>query len=321
MKNIKHSILLLFLLTNWAQAHDTDIPASLDYYSFEHLTKNIHVIHGTQALPSLKTRGFMNNPAIITTQQGVIIIDPGSSKEIGKQLLEKIKKITSKPVIAIFNTHVHGDHWLGNHGIRSVYPNVPIYAHQRMIKRVKEGDGKQWIDLLTKMTKNATASTKVISPNIGLKGGETLKLDNIKLKIHHTGHAHTDSDIMIEVVNDKSLFFGDIVASNRVPNSDVPQDANFKGTINAINLMLNAPVDLYIPGHGLSGGNEVPKRSLRFLEKLIESVTRYYNQGMSDFEMKDKVINDLSEFKGWHNFKEMGRVISYVYQEVENDNF
>lgn len=321
MKKITLSTLLLFTLTGWVQAHDTDIPASLAHYSFEQLTNNIHVIHGTQALPSLKTRGFMNNPAIITTHKGVIIIDPGSSKEIGQQLLEKIKSITNKPIIAIFNTHVHGDHWLGNHGVRSVYPNVPIYAHQRMIERVKEGEGEQWIKLFMGMTKKAIANTKSVAPNIGLKGGETLKLDGITLKIHHTGHAHSDGDIMIEVVDDKGLFFGDIVAAKRVPNSDVPQDASFKGTINAIKLMLKGPSTLYIPGHGLSGGREVPEASLRFLVKLRESVTRYYNQGLSDFEMKEKVIKDLSEFKDWHNFKEMGRVIAYVYQEVENDNF
>ena len=321
MKKITLSTLLLFILTGWVQAHDTDIPASLEHYSFEQLTNNIHVVHGTQALPSLKTRGFMNNPAIITTKKGIIVIDPGSSEEIGKQLLEKIKTISDKPVIAVFNTHVHGDHWLGNHGIRSVYPHVPIYAHQRMIERVKEGEGEQWIKLFMGMTKKAIANTKVVAPNIGLKGGETLKLDGTTLKIHHTGHAHSDGDIMIEVVDDKGLFFGDIVAAKRVPNSDVPQDASFKGTINAIKLMLKGPSTLYIPGHGLSGGREVPEASLRFLVKLRESVTRYYNQGLSDFEMKEKVIKDLSEFKDWHNFKEMGRVIAYVYQEVENDNF
>ena len=321
MKKITFTTLLLFILSGLVQAHDTDIPQSLEHYSFNKLTNNIHVIHGTQALPSIKTRGFMNNPAIITTKKGIIVVDPGSSEEIGKQLLEKIKTISDKPVIAVFNTHVHGDHWLGNHGIRSVYPEVPIYAHQRMIQRVKEGDGQQWIKLLMGMTKNAIANTKVIPPNIGLKGGETLKLDGITLKIHHTGQAHSDSDIMIEVVEDKGLFFGDIVAANRVPNSDVPQDANFKGTINAITLMLKGPSTLYIPGHGLSGGREVPEASLRFLVKLRESVTRYYNQGLSDFEMKEKVIKDLSEFKDWHNFKEIGRVIAYVYQEVENDNF
>ena len=324
MINIKYlsiSVSLFLSIPVITQAHNVSTPASLEHYSFEKVSKNIHVIHGSQALPSAKTRGFMNNPAIITTKNGVIIIDPGSSKEIGQQLLDKIKTVTSKPIIAVFNTHIHGDHWLGNHGIRSAYPSVPIYAHQRMIERVDKGDGLGYIETFMRMTQQATAGTKVVSPNIGLKGGETLTLDGVDLRIHHTGHAHTDSDIMIEVVEDKGLFFGDIVAAKRVPNSDVPQDANFKGTIHAIKTMLKGPATLFIPGHGHSGGREVPKASLQFLQTLTESVEHYYKQGLDDFEMKDKIIKDLSIFHDWNNFNEIGKVISFVYQEVEQDNF
>ena len=315
-------ISLLFVFHGNVFAHDVKVPGSLENYSFEQVSKNIHVIHGTQKLPSAKTKGFMNNPAIITTPNGVIVIDPGSSKEIGMQLVEKIKTVSDKPVIAVFNTHIHGDHWLGNHGIRAVYPKVPIYAHERMIERANKGEGLDYIDIFMRMTEKATQGTESISPNIGLKGGERLSLDGVELKIYHTGHAHTDSDIMLEVIKDKGLFFGDIVASKRVPNSDIPRDADFNGTIEAIETILKqSPATLYIPGHGNTGGREVPEASLRFLRKMVESVTHYYRQGLSDFEMKDKVINDLSEFKDWNNFSEMGRVISHLYQEVERNNF
>lgn len=37
--------------------------------------------------------------------------------------------------------------------------------------------------------------------------------------------------------------------------------------------------------------------------------------------MKDKVLRDMAKYKDWNNFNEMGRVISYVYQEVEKENF
>jgi len=235
--------------------------------------------------------------------------------------LKKVQGVSDKPVIAVFNTHVHGDHWLGNHGIREAYPGVPIYAHLRMIERVEAGEGEDWIKLLMGMTNGAIEGTKVVGPNIGLKGGEELTLDGITLKIHHTGHAHTDHDLMIEVVDDKGLFFGDVVAADRVPNSDVPQDASFKGSISAIRTMLKRPVELYIPGHGHSGGREIPEASLGFLETLYSSVTKYYNQGLESYEMKDKVKEELGEYKDWHNFNEMDRVINFVFQEVERDNF
>ena len=311
----------LLVVMNVSRAHDSQPPSSIEHYPLDRVSKHIYVVHGTQELPSPKSRGFMNNPAAILTNNGIVIVDPGSSVEIGKQLLKKVRKVSDKPVIAVFNTHVHGDHWLGNHGVREVYPKVPIYAHVRMIERVSAKEGDDWINLFMGMTKGAVAGTKVVGPNIGLKGGEELTLDGVTLRTHHTGHAHTDHDLMIEVVDDKGLFFGDIVAAKRVPNSDVPQDASFKGTITAIKTMLNGQFEVFIPGHGRSGGREVPDSSLRFLEKLHSSVTKYYNQGLVDHEMKNQVINDLSEYKDWNNFTEMGRVINFVYQEVERDNF
>lgn len=312
---------IFFITTELSFAHNVQLPGSFEHYPLDKVSKHIYVVHGTQELPSEKTRGFMNNPSAILTDNGVIIVDPGSSEEIGRLLLKKIRQLSDKPVIAVFNTHVHGDHWLGNQGIREVYPEVPIYAHQRMIERVNAGEGEDWIKLLMGMTNGAISSTSVVGPNIGLAGGEELTLDGVILKIHHTGHAHTDHDLMIEVVNDKGLFFGDIVAAGRVPNSDVPQDASFKGSIRAIKTMLERPVEIYIPGHGRSGGHEVPEASLAFLQELYAAVTKYFNQDLESFEMKEKVKSDLDAYKDWNNFNEMDRVINFVFQEVEQDNF
>lgn len=314
-------ILIFFVGINTSFAHNSALPSSFQHYPLEQVSEHIYVVHGAQDLPDPQNRGFMNNPAAILTDNGVIIVDPGSSAEIGKLLLKKISVITDKPVIAVFNTHVHGDHWLGNHGVRKSYPGVPVYAHERMIERVDAGEGEDWIKLLMGMTEGAMANTRVVAPNIGLKGGEELALDGVTLKVHHTGHAHTDHDLMLEVVEDKGLFFGDVVAAKRVPNSDVPQDASFKGSITAIQAMLKRPVDIYIPGHGRSGGREVPEASLAFLEELYAEVTKYFDQGLESYEMKEKVKNDMAKYKDWNNFNEMDRVINFVYQEVERDNF
>ena len=321
---MKRSIVVAFMLLvamEASLAHEAGTPSPIDQYPLDRISTNIYVVHSRHELPNPKNRGFMNNPAAIVTESGVIVVDPGSSREIGKQLLKKVRKVTDKPVIAVFNTHVHGDHWLGNHGIREAYPRVPIYAHARMIERANAGEGSNWVGLFTRMTKGAIAGTKPVVPTIGLKGGETLKLGGVTLRIHYAGHAHSDNDIMIEVVDDKALFFGDVVNYQDVPNSAVPQDASFKGSIAAIKSMLNGPATLFIPGHGRSGGREVPESALRFLERLRASVIKHYDLGLADYEMKDAVIKDMAEYKDWYNFNELGRVIAFVYQEVENERF
>jgi len=321
VKKIFAIVFVLFGTTGVTLAHDPQVPSTIEHYPLDQVSPHIYVVHGPLSLPNANNRGFMNNPAAILTRHGVIIVDPGSSREIGRQVLAKVRKITDKPVIAVFNTHVHGDHWLGNHGIREVYPDVPIYAHERAIERIRQGEGDFWISNFVRLTNGAVKGTRTVAPNIGLKGGETLKLDGVSLRITHPGRAHSDNDLLIEVVDDRSLFCGDVVVAHHVPNSDVPQDASFKGSVTAIQTILKGPYQIFIPGHGRSGGREVPATALQFLLRLNASVTRYFKQGLQDYEMKDTIIREMNEYRDWHNFSEMGRVISFAYQEIERDNF
>lgn len=321
MKHMFAIVFVLFGVTGVALAHDPQAPSTIEHFPLDQVSPHVYVVHGPLSLPNAGNRGFMNNPAAILTPHGVIIVDPGSSREIGRQLLDKVRKITDKPVIAVFNTHVHGDHWLGNHGIREVYPDVPIYAHERAIQRARQGEGDFWVANFMRLTNGAVKGTQAIAPNIGLKGGETLTLDGVTLHITHPGRAHSDNDLLIEVVDDRSLFCGDVVVAHHVPNSDVPQDASFKGSVAAIQAILKGPDRIFIPGHGRTGGHEVPETALQFLLRLNASVTRYFKQGLQDYEMKDRVIREMNEYRDWHNFSEMGRVISFAYQEVERDNF
>ena len=315
------ALLLAVIVPSSTNAHEANTPQSIEHFTAEKISEHIYVVYGPQLLPDKNTKAFMNNPGFVLTKNGVVVVDPGSSVQIGRELLNKIKSVTDMPVVAVFNTHVHGDHWLGNQAIYEAYPKVRIYAHKRMIERVALGEGENWISIFNSMTGNAITGTKAISPNHGLSGGESLMIGDIKFDIHHTGKAHTDHDIMIEISNDKAIFLGDIVTNKRVPSSDVPHDANYKGQIEAIKTILKLPLQIYIPGHGITGNRKLPESSLAFLNILYASVEKYFENGMSDFEMKDKIVSDLKEFQDWNNFEEIGRVISHVYLEVEQASF
>lgn len=305
-----------------AVAHELTGPQTIENHTVERISSRIHVVYGPRGFPRAETGGFMNNPAFIVGNDGVIVVDPGSSVQIGNELLKKIRKITDRPVIAVFNTHVHGDHWLGNDAIRRAYPNVPIYAHERMIERVTAGEGEHFLGLFMRATDGAVAGTEVAAPNVGVRGGETLQIGGMTFRIHHTGKAHTDTDIMIEVVDEDSVFLGDIVTRRQVPSSPRPQDAYFKGQIDAMRKAIDLPVTRYIPGHGESGDRQMVLESLRFLEQLYASVTKYFEQGLSDYDMKPKIEQEFAaDYKDWYNFSELGKVVNQIYLEVEAESF
>jgi len=115
----------------------------LDGFKAEKVSEHVYVIHGPLEMPNETNEGFMNNPAFIVTDKGVVVVDPGSSVHTGNMLLREIRKVTDMPVIAVFDTHVHGDHWLGNDAIQRAYPDAAIYGHQTMISMVDQGEGQK----------------------------------------------------------------------------------------------------------------------------------------------------------------------------------
>ena len=76
-------------------------------------------------------------------------------------------------------------------------------------------------------------------------------------------------------------------------------DGDVRGHIETLEFVLETDNDVFVPGHGKSGGKEVPRLALSLHRTLYDSVKRHYQAGLSDFEMKEKVIDDMAAFKDW----------------------
>ncbi|VAW73909.1 MBL-fold metallo-hydrolase superfamily, partial [hydrothermal vent metagenome] len=189
-------------------------------FTAEKINDDVYVIHGPRELPNAKNRGFMNNPAFIVADTSVVVIDPGTSHETGAMVLREIKKVTDKPVSHIFNTHIHGDHWLGNDIIQQRFAEVKIIADPRMIKKARSGVAQTWIERMQKMTEGATKGTKIAYPDTPVSGGEQIKVAGKTFAIHSAGIAHSNTDIMVEYVEGSTLFTGDNAAYQRILRMD-----------------------------------------------------------------------------------------------------
>ena len=289
-------------------------PALKDYPA-EQVADNVYVIHGPLEMPNPVNQGFMNNPAFVITSDGIVVIDPGSSVQTGEMVLRVMAKVSDKPVIAVFNSHIHGDHWLGNQAIRAAYPDAPIYGHPNMIALIEAGAGQDWVDLMERLTEGKTVGTGVTGPNKTINHGDVFKYGGMTFKVHHYGKAHTTSDIMIEIPERSITFLGDNVLKDRVPRID---DGDVQGNIATCKRIMETGSKVYVPGHGPTGDASVPKVYQRYLEILYTTVQKYYDEGLSDFEMKEPVAEALSEYAGWSGFDEqLGRHISVTYLQVE----
>jgi len=285
------------------------------------VTDKVFYFLATDSEPSPANQAFFNNPAFIVTQKGVVVVDTGSSVQIGEMLIRQIKKITDKPVTMIINTHYHGDHFLGNHAFKEAYPDVVIYGHQATIDKTQGAAGEFWYDFMQRNSNNGITGTVVMSPTTAVVGGESFDMGDVTIKIHHFGQAHTEADLVVEAVEEKTAFLGD-TAMRRVANM---ADGSFVGTIKTMEQAKALGCDHYVLGHGPHDNASICDDMKVFCENIYDSALAYYDEGLSDFEMKPKIMAQpfmkdvASQWPGYE--RTIGNFISLAVAEAEANLF
>lgn len=308
-------LILVLLFVSFSAMAGTPVPD----YRTQQVADHTHVIFGPTQLPNAENLGFMNNPGIIIGSDSVIIIDPGSSLESGRMVLRQVKKLTDKPVTHVFNSHIHGDHWLGNQAIRENYPKAKFYAHPEMIRKAKESEADSWIKLMSKLTEGATEGTRAVIPENSLADGDTFKIGGLTLRIHIMPATHSYTDAMFEIVEDSVMFTGDNVTYKRIPRFD---DGTFRGTLAMTEKLISANFKHYVPGHGPTGDKRIVESFRKYVATLYGKAAVYYEEGLSDFEMKDKIVAALADYQQWPGFNEnVGKHISLAVLEAEKASF
>jgi glyoxylase-like metal-dependent hydrolase (beta-lactamase superfamily II) len=321
-KGIFSAIFLSLLFSVSASAEQpkketaTDILSS---YETKKIAEHTWFIPGPLEGPNPVNRGFMNNPSFVVTEKSVIVIDPGGTVEAGRGLLKRIQKQTKNPVTHVFNTHIHGDHWLGNQAFVEANKDVKIYAHPKMIELAKDGEGQVWVDMMLRLTEGASKETAITLPTDALKDQQEVKVDNITIKAHLNKKAHTLTDAMFEIVEDKVLITGDNAFNNRAPRLD---DGSYIGNIAVMDKAIALPIDVVIPGHGPVGGKEILENFKTFLSLIYNTTKKHMDDDLEAHEIKPKVIAVMGQFKDWTNYEgAIGKLVSVAALEVEENDF
>ena len=288
-------------------------------YPADRITDDVYVIHGPAGYPSVENQGFMNNPAFVITADGVVVIDPGSSLQAGRMVLKQIRGITDKPVTHVFITHVHGDHWLGNHAVVEAFPDAELLALPEMIRLANASQGEFWVNLMHNATEGFTAGTEAVVPEQSIADAGEMVIGGKTFRFHAPGTAHSTSDVMLELVEDSVVFTGDNVVFERFARMD---DGSFRGNIEACEVAEALNARHYVPGHGPTGGIEIVERFRHYLETVYGKAGRLYDEGMSDYEMKPEIVAQLEAYHDWANFEdEIGKHISLAVLEYERAMF
>ncbi|MBU3014153.1 quinoprotein relay system zinc metallohydrolase 1 [Poseidonibacter lekithochrous] len=245
----------------------------------EKIAENTYVFIGKKEFFNVKNGGDISNSAFIVTQDGVIVIDTGSSSKYGEQMLKSIRTITSKPIVTVINTHHHPDHFLGN----SAFKDSEILATKYTKKDIVD-NGDLYIGNLFNLTYKWMQDTKLKAPTKELDElkDKYINLGKHKLKVIYL-EGHTSSDIALYDEYTKTLFASDLIFYNRVAATP---HANIENWIKALEDLRKVDFKVLVPGHGpISTGRESIDQMKRYLIYLDKTLKDSAEQGLSVYEI------------------------------------
>lgn len=233
----------------------------------------------------IKNQGHCNN-AVIEMKDYLIVVDANFPSG-ARAALADAKRVSSKPVKYVFDTHHHGDHAYGN-AVWTKMGAVTL-AYVGVAEEMKRYEPARWqqtskdrkdVGELNLPTAEPPKETFSKTPHI-------IKDADREVQFHFFGWAHTRGDGFVYLPKEKVVATGDAVVNGPY---NYTADGNITNWPKVVAAVAKLDVAYVLPGHGPNGGKEVLANQARFMIELRKAVEQAVKAGkkMDDIvTMKD----------------------------------
>ncbi|MBA4262551.1 MAG: MBL fold metallo-hydrolase [Comamonadaceae bacterium] len=213
---------------------------------FEPVAPGVYAFIGEKGGRTYANQGLNANLGLVVTPAGALLIDSGASFKGAQQIHEAIKKITDQPVRWVINTGGQDHRWLGNGYFIGQGAEVMAHADARADMLARGGDH---MASLTGVLKDQLDGTVPTLPTRWLVGpDETLNLGGMAMEVKHRGGAHTPGDLLVWLPQQRVVFSGDIVYTDRMLSVlPVSHTGRWLQSFAALQALQPARI---VPGHG-----------------------------------------------------------------------
>jgi quinoprotein relay system zinc metallohydrolase 2 len=270
----------------------------------------VHV--GAYALVNAENRGDISNACCIIGSSAVAVVDTGGSYQIGKALLEAIRKVTSKPIRYVINTHMHPDHVLGNAAFEGT--GAEFVGHHKLPAALAARAESYLRNARERIGDKAFAGTKIVLPTKLVTDTLDLDLGGRPLTLKARPTAHTDNDLTIFDSATETFFLGDLLFSVHIPTLD----GSIVGWLKLIPELMREKAARAIPGHGPKSmpWPEAILAEQRYLETIARDVRAMIKDGKT---IEEAVASAGQSERGkWQLFDEHnGMNVTAAFTELE----
>ncbi|MDD2734911.1 MAG: MBL fold metallo-hydrolase [Desulfuromonadaceae bacterium] len=215
--------------------------------AFAELTKiadNVYSYVGQKN--SSPAHSFAANAGIIIGSDSVLVVDTLISAKEGERFLADIRKVTSKPIKYVVNTHTHLDHAFGNCVFTRIGATVISHTADRaMLQKAGEETLKNIGNYGLKA--EDMIGTTIVYPTLAFSDRMQIYLGDETVELIRVAPSHTTGSIVVSVPAKKLLFAGDTLFTDFHP---FMADGDISGWTTTIDALLTMDVEKIIPGHG-----------------------------------------------------------------------
>src|SRR5579862_5472489 len=239
----------------------------------------------------LRHEGHCNN--IIIEMKDYLIVVDANFPSGARATLADAKRVSSKPVKYVFDTHHHGDHSYGN----AVWTDAgaTTLAYVGVAQEMKRYEPARWQQTSKERKDVAEMNRPSVEPPKQTFNEKMFVLDDgtRKVEFHFFGWAHTRGDGFVYLPKEQILCTGDAVANGPY---NYTADGNIGNWPNVIHNAQKLKVKTVLPGHGVPGGPEVMAGQALFMVELRKAVMSAVDQGkqpadLARLQLPDSVKN------------------------------
>jgi cyclase len=196
--------------------------------------------------------GAGGNITVQAGNDGLLLVDT-EYEQLAPKIVAALRKLSSKPIFWMINTHIDADHIGGNEALprlanAATRQAVRIIAHENVLNRMSAAPRGAEPIVADKLWPN----DEYYLPQ------KDFSFNGEAVVVYHMPAAHTDGDSIVFFRSSNVLSVGDIFTPGRYPVIDLQNGGSVQGLINALNRILQITVPLkyqeggtyVVPGHG-----------------------------------------------------------------------
>jgi len=150
------------------------------------------------------------NSGIIIGDESVMVIDAQATPTLARQVIEKVRSVTDKPISHLVLSHYHAVRVLGASEYKANNIIMSSKARAMVVERGQE-DWDSEFDRFPRLFKGHDEIPGLTWPTTIFDKKMSLFLGKRRVDLYFLGRAHTAGDIVIHVPDSNVLFTGDIV--------------------------------------------------------------------------------------------------------------